>query len=91
MIQQLFLKYFGNRLLNTSGKSVHLCESYGRIIDNASNHVLLIKVWMLSQPIMVERKREYYLHVNLGYSRPLRANTIKELELSHLKIQTVEP
>ena len=41
-MQQLFSKYFQNRLLKTSGKSVHSCESYGRITDNASNHVVAI-------------------------------------------------
>ena len=39
-MQPLFLKYFQNRLLKTSGKSVHVCESYGRISVNASNHVV---------------------------------------------------
>ena len=41
-MQQLFFKYFQNRQLKTSGQSVHLCESYGSITDNASNHMVAI-------------------------------------------------
>ena len=106
-MQQLFPKYSQNLLLKISGKSVYLCESYSRIVDNASNLMMaisfhdtlwlmgvmevLIKIWLFSQPTMVESKLECYFDVNLSYSYPLLANSTMELELSHLKLQLSWP
>ena len=42
VMQQLIPKYSQNLPLKISGKSVYLCESYGRIVDNASNHMVAI-------------------------------------------------
>ena len=41
-MQQSIPKYSQNHSLKISGKSVYLCESYGRIVDNASNHMVAI-------------------------------------------------
>ena len=44
VMQQLFPKYSQNILLNISGKSVYLCESYGKIAGDASNDMMAISL-----------------------------------------------
>ena len=50
-MQQLIPKYSQDLLLKISGKSVYLCESYSRIVDNASNLMMAISfhdtLWLM--------------------------------------------